>query len=224
MDCSPPGSPVPGILQAGTLEWVALSFSRGSSRPRDGTWVSCITGRLFSNWATREGKALPPNIATFWDTKGSGLWHMDSGENIIHPVTTQLPFERQNHPMVHTLLRTRWNRPPTHIAFTYKFLYALVLPIFPYLLTPSPSFCFPVDLVPAETICICFQLCLEPCWLKKSKVQPACGLPLVAEREGYCCGGWASDCGGFSCFGAQALGAHAPVVAALGLSSCGPWP
>ena len=34
-DCSPPGSSVHGILQAGTLEWVAISFSRGSSRPRD---------------------------------------------------------------------------------------------------------------------------------------------------------------------------------------------
>ena len=35
MDCSPPGSSVHGILQAGVLEWVALPSSRGSSRPRD---------------------------------------------------------------------------------------------------------------------------------------------------------------------------------------------
>ena len=35
MDCSPPGSSVHGILQARILEWVAISFSRGSSRPRD---------------------------------------------------------------------------------------------------------------------------------------------------------------------------------------------
>ena len=34
MDCSPPGSSVHGILQARILEWVAISFSRGSSRPR----------------------------------------------------------------------------------------------------------------------------------------------------------------------------------------------
>ena len=47
IDGSPPGSPVPGILQARTLEWVAISFSRGSSRPRDRTWVSCIAGRFF---------------------------------------------------------------------------------------------------------------------------------------------------------------------------------
>ena len=35
MDCSPPGSSVHGILQAGILEWVAIPFSRGSSQPQD---------------------------------------------------------------------------------------------------------------------------------------------------------------------------------------------
>ena len=40
MDCSLPGSSVHGILQARTLEWVAMLSSRGSSRPGDGTWVS----------------------------------------------------------------------------------------------------------------------------------------------------------------------------------------
>ena len=42
MDCNLPGSSVHGIFQARVLEWVAISFSRGSSRPRDWTWVSCI--------------------------------------------------------------------------------------------------------------------------------------------------------------------------------------
>ena len=46
MDCSPPGSSILGILQARILEWVAISFSRRSSQPRDGTDVSCI-GRQF---------------------------------------------------------------------------------------------------------------------------------------------------------------------------------
>ena len=41
MDCSPTGSSVRGILQARILEWVAILFSRGSSRPRDRTGVSC---------------------------------------------------------------------------------------------------------------------------------------------------------------------------------------
>ena len=47
MDCSRPGSSIRGILQARRLEWGAISFSRGSSRPRDRTWVSCIIGRRF---------------------------------------------------------------------------------------------------------------------------------------------------------------------------------
>ena len=45
---SPPGSPIPGILQARVLEWVAISFSKGSSQPRDQTQVSCIPGRRFN--------------------------------------------------------------------------------------------------------------------------------------------------------------------------------
>ena len=46
-DCSPPGSSVHGIFQARMLEWVAISFSEGSSRPRDRTCISCVsrTGR-----------------------------------------------------------------------------------------------------------------------------------------------------------------------------------
>ena len=54
MDCGPPESSVHGILQAAILEWVAISFSRGSSQPRDRTQVSCIAGIFFAVWATRE--------------------------------------------------------------------------------------------------------------------------------------------------------------------------
>ena len=51
MDCSSPGSSVYGILQARILQWLAIPFSRGSSKPRDQTWVSCIPGRVFTIWA-----------------------------------------------------------------------------------------------------------------------------------------------------------------------------
>ena len=54
MDCSPPGSSVHGILQPRILEWVAISSSRGASRPRDQTQVSRIAGRFFIDWVTRE--------------------------------------------------------------------------------------------------------------------------------------------------------------------------
>ena len=47
---------VHGILQARILEWVAISFSRGSSQPRDGTQVSLIADEFFTSWATREAQ------------------------------------------------------------------------------------------------------------------------------------------------------------------------
>ena len=54
MDCSLPGSSLHGILQARVLEWVDISFSRGSSWSKDQTQVSHIPGRRFNLWATRE--------------------------------------------------------------------------------------------------------------------------------------------------------------------------
>ena len=43
MDCSQPGSSVHGIFHARILEWVAISYSRGFSPPRDRTRVSCVS-------------------------------------------------------------------------------------------------------------------------------------------------------------------------------------
>ena len=54
VDCSLPGSSVHGIFQAIVLEWIAISFSRGSSQPRDGTRISHIVDRHFTVSATRE--------------------------------------------------------------------------------------------------------------------------------------------------------------------------
>ena len=56
MDCCPSDSSVLRILQVRILEWVAISFSRGSFWLSDQTQVSCIAGRFFTVWAT--GKAL----------------------------------------------------------------------------------------------------------------------------------------------------------------------
>ena len=56
MDCSLPGSSVHGIFQAVVLEWIAISFSKGSSQPRDRTQVSCIVDRHFTVWPT--GKSI----------------------------------------------------------------------------------------------------------------------------------------------------------------------
>ena len=54
MDYSLPGSSVHGIFQAIVLEWIAISFSRGSSQSRDRTRVSRIVDKRFTVWTTRE--------------------------------------------------------------------------------------------------------------------------------------------------------------------------
>ena len=63
--CRPLGSSVHGILQARIVEWIAMSFSRGSSRPRDQTQVSRTIGRFFTDLAApptepRQGSLGPP--------------------------------------------------------------------------------------------------------------------------------------------------------------------
>ena len=82
MDCSPPGSSVHGILKARILERVAISFSRGSSQPRDQTQVFRIAGRHFNLWATREAqlelkhieKSYSPWNSIFVIKKKSNKW------------------------------------------------------------------------------------------------------------------------------------------------------
>ena len=65
MNCSPTGSSVYGILQARILEWIAISFSRGSFWPRNRTWVFCFAGRWLTDWAKMD---------EHWRTDGFGLW------------------------------------------------------------------------------------------------------------------------------------------------------
>ena len=59
-DCSPPGFSVHGILQARILEWVAISFFRASSQPRDWFQVCCITDGFSTIWTTREAQQIYP--------------------------------------------------------------------------------------------------------------------------------------------------------------------
>ena len=70
VDCSPPGSSVHGILQARVLQWVAISFSRGSFQPRDWTWVLCTVGRFFTIWAYQGS----PKI-TRWSSSVIHFWY-----------------------------------------------------------------------------------------------------------------------------------------------------
>ena len=78
MDCSPPGFSVHGISQARILEWVVIPFFRGSSWSRDRTWVSCIVGRFFSVWATREATSIKVrNISQLCRVTG---WNLIRGQ------------------------------------------------------------------------------------------------------------------------------------------------
>ena len=71
--CSPPGSSVHWTLQARILEWVAIPFSRESSWPRDWTWVSCISGRFFTIWDTREAPSDPMPLLKVTNLEGENL-------------------------------------------------------------------------------------------------------------------------------------------------------
>ena len=77
MDCRLPGSSLHGILQARVLEWVTISFSRGTSRPRDRTRVSSIPGRCFNLWTTREAPKSCPILYNpiNWSTPGFPVLH-----------------------------------------------------------------------------------------------------------------------------------------------------
>ena len=66
MDCSLPGSSVHGIFQAIVLEWAAISFSRGSSQPRDWTQVSRIVDRCFTVWTTSDWVTNDWIILDYW--------------------------------------------------------------------------------------------------------------------------------------------------------------
>ena len=109
MDYSLPGFSVHGILQARILEWVTISFSRGSSWPRDQTRVSCIGGRCFNLWATREDRleknemksyhqSLKRRIGVFVNRSSDHcknlhmMWREPKKINYTHGVFTFLPW------------------------------------------------------------------------------------------------------------------------------------
>ena len=72
MDCSLSGSSVHGTFQARVLEWIAISFSRGSSRAKNWTRVSRIAGRRFTIWATRDQICVPVLAGRFLTTGPPG--------------------------------------------------------------------------------------------------------------------------------------------------------
>ena len=100
MDCSPPGSSVHGTLQARILEWVAISFSRRSSQPRDQTCIPYVSGigrqvhfhwRHLGSFSFMGGRELISGVT--WSHLGSShppqfLWGVGFGSVFLYTVLT----------------------------------------------------------------------------------------------------------------------------------------
>ena len=85
MNCSLPGSSVHGISQARTLEWNAISLSRGSFQHKDWNFISCLGRLILYHWATRKAKLCLQMAPT--DDRSTG-W----GENNLVPRTSLSSF------------------------------------------------------------------------------------------------------------------------------------
>ena len=94
VNCAP-GSFIHGILQVRILEWVAISFSRGSTQPRDRTLASCIASKFFTVRGTREasnthkgGSKKIKKKKSAWQCRGCGF----------DPWVGQIPWRRKWQP------------------------------------------------------------------------------------------------------------------------------
>ena len=119
MDCSPQGSSIHGIFQARILEWVGISFSRGSPQPRDQTHISCLVciGRqILYHWAAWETRPSPlfsclfqireelqvkeniyPESKCFPSAKRTDCRAVGSQETQVSPLQTSQGLENNNH-------------------------------------------------------------------------------------------------------------------------------
>ena len=103
VDYNPPGSSVHRILQARILEWVAISFSRGSSPPRDQTQVSCIIGKFLTT--------EPPGKPLNWDLKDKqGLTRKGRASKGRNPIMCRMARPKVLR-LVHLGAVWFWQRP-----------------------------------------------------------------------------------------------------------------
>ena len=118
IDFSLPGSSVHGILQARILEWGTIPFSGGSSQPRDQIWVSCIAGRFFIAWATREawlfrrvwGATMKRSVLRRKEYDRC-CWKSEQDKVGIFLAVQWVGLE-ETHTVSHTLMQ--WALPPPH--------------------------------------------------------------------------------------------------------------
>ena len=130
MDCSLSGSSVHGLFQARVLEWIAISFSRGSSRPRNWTQGSCVAGRHFTVWATREAQGRQgkgsqnrysnwSHRANITSTKwcGSTRW---TEVDMCAGFASQLDRTPALCPCLHYITKFLNSSLPSHSSYTYS--------------------------------------------------------------------------------------------------------
>ena len=96
VDCSQPCSSIHGIFQARILEWVAISFSRGSSQPRDWARVAHIVSRCFTVWATREVLAWIWKYRVWWGDPCVHLFFSTHSHVCPHPPAQVHPTSWQS--------------------------------------------------------------------------------------------------------------------------------
>ena len=101
------------ILQARILEWVAISFSKGSSQPRDQTLVSCIAGRFFTIWAIREANQndcycsvvkLCSTLCDPMDCSMPGFLSFTIFQSLLKPMSIELVMPSNHLILCHPLL------------------------------------------------------------------------------------------------------------------------
>ena len=126
MDCSPPGSSIHGILQARILEEVAIPFSRGSSWPRDQTWVSCTADGLFTIWLQQKRyrpKGIYLSLAIFkmWNILNDIFnIYLKCGTFLSHKIWNLAIFNNMDGPIGHY---AKWNKSDREIQTLYDFTY-----------------------------------------------------------------------------------------------------
>ena len=109
MNCRPSGSSVHGVFQARVLEWVAISFSRRSSQPRDRMWVSHIAGQMLYH-LSHQGSLIMVEIR--WGTHVY-LWqiHFDIWQNKYNIVKlNEIKFKKKLK-ITHIFSSAMWHLP-----------------------------------------------------------------------------------------------------------------
>ena len=165
------GSSVYGIFQARVVEWIAISFSGGSSQPRNRTRVSCIAGKCFTVWATREAKhARPPCPSpTSWsllNLSPLSRWCHPTISSSVVPSSTCL----QSFPVSQSFLMSQFFASGVQSTDLKKKKSATLLTLFSFNLLPLSFPSYPLSFLKYSKQTVHRGLTVTPfiCFLKNS--------------------------------------------------------